>query len=1680
MKSHRILLITLLLIVCACSISTDKDTGKPSARRVIHADVVALDQDIVFNRFGSHDPYGMIYALRRDVISRDGGEQLTAGHVQLRSDKRPRPLVLRANEGDILEVTFTNLISPQSPPQNSGDQGSEVEGQQIPQADVDRLNANNPCAAKNPGSLDSPRTRCAAIALSGVIPLADPHDGKATGLEGIAPGQSITYRWRIDKKGSYLFSSLSAPSGGQGDGGSLVHGLFGTLNVESKGSSWYRSAVSGKDFKLAQSQAVAPAVINYEAQNKNGNPVLNLLKNLGNNRFELIHSPLDAIIVESGGKSFREFSVVFHDELKTVYRPEFDILSPAQGDKSLKPYADQLAGVRDGFAINYGSSGMGSILLANRLGKGPAKNCVDCQYEEFFLQSWVNGDPALLASYDDDPSNVHHSYLNDPVRINNSHAGPKETHVFHLHAHQWESSTSGHANYLDSQTIGPQQSFSYNISHEGSGNLNQTPGDSIFHCHLYPHFAQGMWGLWRVHDVFEDGSRRLPDGGGLPGSPDEHLAGMGTDPLTGQNHGGTPIPAIVPLPHLAMPLKPTYGKNSFPGFPFYISGKQGHRAPQPPIDMVEDGGLGRHIVTAGKRSFNGGNSALDQVKSADMTLKITSAQLELLPPEGTSLERNAMRFHGTAKHASKTPEGIAKDFLANGKAPQPGAPFSDPCGKNKGGKDVPFSTRRYRASAIDLDIQTNEHKWHDPQSRINVLDDEVALFEHGRSVKDAEPFFFRAESEECVEFLHTNRAHEVLKRDSFQVATPTDIIGQHIHLVKFDVTASDGSGNGFNYEDGTMSWEAIDMLTKASRAKDGAVVDSHGKIVSKPLAAKTDKRGKPVYQTTIQRWWVDPYFHEKGFDAGLGTVFTHDHFAPSSIQQHGFYNALLVEPKGSRWLSASGRNLKDDDRSCDTLEIDGLPDKYSPPACTDSHAVGSRAQIVETPNREDTREFALAIADFALLYDGTRKNSVHVPHLMEKFAGDYKKIADKEGFPVDPPNRPEAISTDHHNPYLINYKHEPIPLRIADRDSNGDFSKLKPSSCDTHITNNGKLCSPGDPAYVFSSLAPNGDPFLPPLRAYEGDRVLVRLIQGAQEVQHSFSIHGLNWQREGNNPQAPWVNAQEIGISEHFELRALNLDNTPQNHVDRLFHVGSQDGLWNGAWGLLRVFNGKQGDNGKNIDPGSCLDEKGNPSGKSCQGIAETRANCSLSDDRFDRCHLAPLPSRQEGKVLAPNPASGGPGGGCPTELFNERDLVEFKVEAWQLKDLFEDKEVKMHYDRQSNVYDPDALIFIQQKDREKLQQDIKDLNVLRQYQQGQKAVEPLVLRAEAGKCLVVNLTNKFKLAPTQAPSDDDGDALMPKITSLNVDKGQSDYKTVPPSNRVSLHPQLVSYEADIGDGVMVGLNQRDAAQADNLYARPNTSVTYNWYAGTVKLLEGNEERYQLEPFKNGAVAALTSADVIGQGSHGLIGALVIEPPGATISEDSDSHLSARISYNDNGKPKHFHEFVVLYQDGLNLHQNGKIIPDCAVCDDSYDLGEHAINYRSAAFWQRLGLSTNPQSLNGEKPQGFNLNQVAFPPDFFDPSYRPLPFNDFVANAGEELHFHVVYPTGRARQRSFQLYGHSFKPSIEGYGSPWSMLMAPGKAETLVVEKAIPGSWLFRDGPAHIFANGAWGRLDVE
>lgn len=1693
----------------------------PSAERTIHAEVVALDSPIIYNRFGSMNPYGMIYALKRDVVNSDGSpmnDQSKPGEVRLRDGKRPRPLVLRVAPGDHLVVHFTNMLSPEQPdlsskhwpppytnlnekeleplpeePEEEEEPGSIITGEAAGKGCGSELATGrppNPADRRN----DWPRTRCASITVSGLTSAGNTFDPRTTGIAGIAPGQSITYQWHISpstKPSTHLFFSNSAPAGGEGDGGSLVRGLFGALHVEPYGSEWYRSQTTHAEYARVRDQRQGSASLNYAAVEADGTPILNMLRQRGPQDFDLVHGDLNAIVVDHKlpeSPAFREFTAVFHDELKTFYRDEFTELEQSF----------TLAGVRDGFGINYGASGMGTILLANRKGIGPAKNCVECAYEEFFLESWANGDPALLPEFADDPSNVHHSYLNDRVEFRNLHAGPKETHVFHLHAHQWlAQQETGTGTYLDSQTIAPQQGFVYPIFYGGSGNRNKTPGDSIFHCHLYPHFAQGMWELWRVHDVLEDGSRRLPDG----------ELGPGTDPMTGTTNPdkGTPVPAVIPLPDQAMPPAPNYGPNQNPGYPFFIPGKAGHRAPQPPMDMVHDGGLPRHVVTGGTRSVSHlthaqiqampasqrGHDVLNRALSTgDMTVKLESAQIELLPPSGTAVEQAAMAFHAKATgHPTVKPDGTPAVFEVNGRPPQPGAPFADPCDINVAklagqvDRNGNLVYRDYDVSAVDVDMVVNHDGWHDPQGRINVLDQDVGKYvdQRGRArakTDQAKPFFFRANSGECIRYRHTNRSSHELELDDFQVKTPTDTIGQHIHLVKFDVMSSDGSGNGWNYEDGTFAQGAIRERIEASHQPAGQAVDPQGQ----PIKLATP--GPNEYQTTIQRWFADPLMEDlKTCEASGGvrgqpsqapkacrdrtirTVFTHDHFGPSSIQHHGFYSALLIEPSGSKWLKPNGDELTD--------------------------GVGTQAMIVNAQDQvlhRDHREFALAIADFALLYDPHRqrgddpaRGALHgMQHLIEKArAAKIDEPTVKEltqhaegywkehGRPVDPPSLPEAISKDHHNPYLVNYRHEPIPLRIGLRDSDGSIKQQKnPGNCRPEQAG---LC--GDMAFLFDSRV-HGDPASEIFEGYEGELAQLRVIQGAQEVQHMLNIHGMRWPREIANEQSPLVAAQEIGISEHFEMK-LGFGNVARGlqFVDYLYDFGPVDDLWNGTWGFIRAYNGRQA-----VDPHELT---------TTALVGKTPHDLKEGDPAYKPigARLKPLDQNPSGKLdLVPEQDLYD--GTCPIppnfkQLAAEGKTTEvtFYIDAVSIRDWLGST---LPYDRKADVFDPDPLAFIL-LDRLPVGQkphDDTSLSALRKERQDhyrarlndqtvKDPIDPLVLRANAGDCIKIVLANRLPVSLADAR----GDALMPKIVPLNVDHdpegGGQGAGSVQSSTFVTLHPQLVSYNVSRYNGAAVGYN------GESPLGPGETSMFY-WYAGVVTV-EGN--RHKHEPKEFGPVNLTSWGDIVNQPPHGLVGTLIIEPAGATYHDPStgdqvpNGGISAVIRYPGMKHP--FREHVVMYRDGLNLHRSKSDRPtgpikDCRICDDSYDLGEKAFNYHTAPFHVRL-----------EQEDDANLNEAFYPTNFFTPQYKPISTTEYTAAPGEEVRFRVLQPHGRNRQHAFLVYGHDFQDILPYYGSPHSPLISVGKAMTVTIPSAHEGYWLYRDGPSHMWSGGLWGGFTV-
>lgn len=1541
------------------------------------ADVVALDQSIVYNRYGSFNPYGMIYALKRDVIDLDTGKTLDqpgveakACRVALRSDKRPRPLVIRGNIGDKLEVKFTNLLCDSAPGTPGNDPFAEVEPL-VPE--IPEPGAPPEPAVEVPNGFSRPATRHASMMFNGLThdtsaPGYNTWDPRVTGISGIAPGESITYRLLLEREGGHLFHDNAAPAGGEGDGGSTVLGLFGTVTVEPAGANVYRSEVN----QALMAAVRVNGVIDYDAVDTTGSltgevgtPLLNMHQSLGGNRWAVVHTDLNAVVQDhavvadnnpaSNENWFREFTTIFHDELKTVqaYGEVFD-------------HTGAGAGLRDGFGINYGSSGLGAMVASNRLGKGPAANCAECALEDFFLTSWANGDPAMVVKYDadnrpqqlyaDDPGNVHHSYIGDPVKFRAMQAGVKETHVFHLHANQWFAK-SGPSNdkstYLDSQTLSPRQALTYEIAYNGS-NRNLSVGDAIYHCHMYPHFGQGMWALWRGHDVFEDGSRRLPDG----------ELGKGTDPITGATEGGAFSPAVVPIRGMAMAPTPTYGANATPGFPFFVPGQAGHRPPQPPLDLTAESqlgttGLGRHVITQGTRVLGAG------VAAADMSSVLQTAELKLLPHAGTTLERAAMNFHATAAgHNTTRPDGTPGVFKVNGQPAKPGAPYADPC-------PATAPVREYNVSAIQLDLVVNKAGWHDPQARINVLSSEVADYE-GRS-RPADPFFFRAHSGDCVVFKHTNRLPAELVADDFQARTPTDTIGQHIHLVKFDVTSSDGGGNGWNYEDGTFARDALkERVEAAHHFGTVTVVRPNGTEVVHDASAVLPQAADLAYQTTVQRWWADPVFDSTGADQTLRTVFTHDHFGASSIQQHGFYNALVVEPKGSKWLTPDGQPL--------------------------TTGVGPQAIIRGADDRKthpNFREFMLASADFSLLYTSSGK-------------------------PVDPPPRPEAISAGHHNPYLVNYKNEPLPLRLS---ADGDPSTL--------YTDNR-----GDQAFAFSSSV-HGDPFTPVLKAYEGERVQLRLIHGAQEVQQVFTLHGHRWRREVSDKTSTWVGAQEIGISEHFEINTGKLAKVSSAEAQRdyLYHYGTTDALWNGAWGILRAYD-KPG----SVDPVS----------------QQLLSNVLQPLDETVTAETSGL-NKLIQSLLAAN--------SCP---FNSKQRT-YNVQVWAARDLLPGK--TLVYNKRAGITDPTALMYVHAG-------DVAGLRA------GVKAPEPLVMRANAGECIIVNLTNKL---PANLPVPDlPGDAEMPRAVTLNADH-------LKPSKYVGMHAGVLSFDPRTSDGANVGYNPEQLAA-------PGQTKSYTWYAGRIKAEDAVLGMLDIgQPIEFGTVPLRAMSDVVKQGAQGLIGSLIVEPQNSTWwNAANTSMIGAATSTTATirtGTTK-FKEFVLHYQDGLNLRKDGASANEIRqhwVGDDSYDLGERALNYRTEPLWSRIdytaqlsgGNCTEALVISGDinpcvlQPTLMVDNDSRLPADL-----RGLPVETpvFEAKAGDAVRFRVLQADGRARQHSFRVIGHNYADlGMEHFLATGASLIAPGKAVTAdLYGGAKKGYWHYRDGPTPFVNTGLWGLFKVQ
>ncbi|WP_404430611.1 cell wall-binding repeat-containing protein [Microbacterium lacus] len=1624
------------------------------------------------------DADGLIFVLQRDKLAvqnwhvpivgtaADG----YAGDVADGRRLRPRPLVLRANVGECVAITVTNELDP-----------DEMPGY-LPQVDP-RVSLRAFGVSYNPGT--------AGGASVGYNPDAS-----------IATGDSHTYFWVAPQtEGMYMFRDEGMTVAGVDDGGAAEHGLYGALAVEPHGARWF-DPVTGRELSSSIPDQQYAAVADQSGD-----------------------LYVDAVIADSYQRRFRESVLISQDVLPIEGRADLS-------DEELALLPEPF----ERFGINYGSDPEHKRIDFNV--DGDERWCEDCSSEETALSSWMYGDPGMVKLASDsgpwlpeapdyggaDPlsepgglvaaniedcglmlttsaaetrpascyvTNVTRAYQGDPIKLRFGHAGNYETHVFHLHAHTWpaEPDDAGpagtvpprptaevqpRATTIDSKTYSPWTAFTADLNY-GAGARVGTVGDSIFHCHLYTHFSHGFWALMRVHDVLEDGGNALPDGTRV--SPWAPLSEIGA---------GLGLAASVPPPKQAASF-------DIPGYPRFIPGEWGARAPQPPLSVWQ-----REFDTDGNPVLDGAGNPVEQLaKRLTGTAELDPALLEMtqniatdavtgsltlefagdvaavaLPAsaddvrtaiEGmTSVDRAEVLGIGTEADpwrirllawravadltigasvdppatASSTPSAgfdptdaeaarIAHRLAveqsvqlayhdARGTSPVPGAPLVDPC---------PTDARvvTYRVSIIQLPLQYTGDApdgWRDVQGRMLVADEDVNAVLSGQ--KKPEPFFYRVNSGDCIDFELTNRTPNVIGDDAYQQLIMTNMAGSHIHLVNFDVLASDGASNGWNYQQAAFTEDQAEY----NRALlDGEITCEPGErclpampVGRDPVAESEDARANWLSngQTIKERWFAD---YE------LRTVFTHDHHFAGSQQNRGLFSALIVEPVGfdsrhpytGEWLQPINQ--------ADNAAAAGQPVCVT--ACI-GRAHGAAMDLIgpsspsTTPDAwtpDDFREFGVAIADFVPLFTAS---ATHADILDPLNA-------------IEPPRQPLRAPEGDQGGMAINYRAAPL----IDRQFAGP-PPAAPTSPGVPLTDE-QLAAAGwvDPAYAFSSRV-WGDPDTPILRANRGDTVRYRLIQGSHEEMHNFTVHGLRWKNDQADPASPYINARPIGVSEAFNIEDVAVDcglgssgtcfwpaeGDAPRVADFMYGGPGVEDLWFGVWGIMRVFDQTSGNGGLLPLPDNNVAlPLGNPL-------------------------PPPNPSEQVPQAV-PTPS-------CP---------IGAPVQAYSVTAI--DHEIV--YNRYGD-HDPYGLAYVLTEDVEAVRS-------------GAKPLEPLVLRVNEGDCVEVTLHNEVDWAHFNQHGrlgTLDGDSPMPlepvfpserEPEEPDEEPGDEDWRGVPwvAGNRVSLHPSLLRYDVRTSDGTTVGYNFDQTAG-------PGQSVQYTWFADEVTYQDPNAAP-ALTDGELGVVPLLAYGDVRGTRHHGLLASIVVGPRDALYHDPITGervHSGVQVDVDPLGDGADYRDAAIFLHNGLNIRNAaGEPVLD-PIIGDWPDKGERAINYRNAPIHHRLGL---PHPIIDKfadpavDPVGPPFTDDGFGQDLaniFRTTYAvdvgagPQPLGDpdtpiVRAYQGDPLRVHVLASSDRARTVQFAVQGHNWLEHAFDAGSVRSGVqgsIATGSAHTLHMEAA--------------------------
>jgi len=492
--------------------------------------------------------------------------------------------------------------------------------------------------------------------------------------------------------------------------------------------------------------------------------------------------------------------------------------------------------------------------------------------------------------------------------------------------------------------------------------------------------------------------------------------------------------------------------------------------------------------------------------------------------------------------------------------------------------------------------------------------------------------------------------------------------------------------------------------------------------------------------------------------------------------------------------------------------------------------------------------------------------------------------------------------------------------------------------------------------YVFSSVV-YGEPLTPTFRAYAGDDVVIRTI-GLGERGEALRFAGHQFRMERFNAAGRLMDTAVTGISERFDYVLDGGAGGPNRKAgDYLYYSTRTFALESGAWGIFRVHDRAEPD----LRP---LPDNTPPTGNGFPILSPNTADNSQTNPGA----APPAPSSG---VVSDNAQV------CPASGQTQR-IYSVTVFNQPLPS--------------SPFPDDEGIVYA-------LTADVAAI------QAGTKAIEPLVLRANQGDCVIIRLRNRIEAGSLYGG------------TRAGFDLGQ-----------LQRNPQL-------SGGAAVGLN-------------PDTTVA-----------AGQEIEYRFLANREIGTAIFQNLGSPASLRHGAYGLFIVEPSGSTWRDSvtgavlDGTRTSTQAVIDPPGTAPSFREFaltmqttdqhygrsIVEYVDviaGNGINAPGAVNrpqppvpgapPGTENNEGTLDKGYNHVSYRTEPLTERVGLTAAPgpaQAPSWWQP-GF---QVAASPytalsstghgDPATPVFRAL--------AGDRVVFRVGVPTSD-HLHTFTVSGHQY------------------------------------------------------